>query len=37
MQVVQTAAVPPNQGTTTLAMAGWISKSRNAPLKIVQE
>jgi hypothetical protein len=35
MQVVHTAADPPNHGRIILAMIGWTWKSRNAERKIV--
>jgi hypothetical protein len=35
MQLVQTAAEPPNQGTISLAMSGWTWKRRKALRRMV--
>lgn len=35
MQVVHTAGVPPNQGSTHLLMTGWTWNTRNAPSNVV--
>ena len=35
MQVVQTAAVPPNHGRISRAISGWTRNSRNEDRKIV--
>jgi len=37
MQVVHTAAVPPNHGRIIFAMRGWTWKRRKAERKIVTE